>query len=297
MKRMAALLTAIALGTTSITTLHAADVRYSEWKGSQTVASTEELIQRLNTLIDTAERQRAADPRFLEDLRDALDAYGTSQVPVFIKDNFTDGDITRNPAWTIATGKFGLEKTGGLRSIVRPAGTGSTQGGKQDTASSILDTILGSGKKSGPGGSLVSTQRAEIFTAAKITNSFDILGSVLSRNTPADFEWVVYQGADRSSGYRLNYSSDAASAVFELSRFSRKGTAVIDGGPPPIAMEDGGAHKIGWKRAAGGLMTITFDGEELFSITDQGIKSGFDGIAMVNNTGDVLFRDIEVRGF
>ena len=58
-------LTAVALGTTSMTTLHAADVSYSEWKGSETVSNTDELVQRLNTLIDTAERQRAADPRFL----------------------------------------------------------------------------------------------------------------------------------------------------------------------------------------------------------------------------------------
>lgn len=105
MKRLAALVAAVALSTTSMTALHAADVRYSEWKGSQTISNTDELVQRLNTLIDTAARQRAADPRFLQDLRDALEAYAVSQVPqapLFIKDSFTDGDITRNPAWTIA---------------------------------------------------------------------------------------------------------------------------------------------------------------------------------------------------
>ena len=195
-----------------------------------------------------------------------------------------------------SSGKFGLEKSGGLRSIVQPSGAASTQSGKQDAATAILDTILGAGKKGSAGGSLVSTQRAEIFTAAKITNTFDILGTVLSRTTPADFDWVVYQGADRSSGYRLSYSSDPSSAGFELSRFSRKGSAVIDSGPPPISMEDGGAHKIEWKRGTGGVMTVAFDAEEFLSITDQGIKTGFDGLAMVNNTGDILFRDIEVRG-
>ncbi len=256
------------------------------------------MVDRLTKLIDTAERQRAADPRFLDDLRDALNAYAQSQVPLFIKDNFSDGDIAKNPAWTIASGKFRLEKNGGLRSIVRASG--NTQSGKQDAASAILDTILGSGKKGGGGGgggTLVSAQRAEVFTPAKITNAFSVLGTVLVRSPASDFEWVVYQGADRSSGYRLNYTTDDTStAVFELSRFNRKGSSVIDSGEPPVSMEDGGAHKIEWKRGAGGAMTVAIDGEAFLSITDQGIKTGFDGLVMANNDGDVLFRDIEVRG-
>lgn len=299
MKRIAIPLTAAVLAATLMTSVHAADVSYSEWKGSETVATTDELVERLNTLIDTAERQRAADPLFLQDLRDALAAYQGSQTPLFIKDNFGDGDISRNPAWTIASGKFGLEKNGGLRSIVALGGynpQGGNQNSKQNTASAILDNILGSGKSGGAGSNLVSSQRAEVYTGAKITNTFLVSTLIRSRGVPGQFDWTVYQGGDRSSGYRLSYFADATTPSFELSRFNRKGSSVIDSFDAPRGLEDGNPHKINWTRAAGGAMSVTLDGGEILNVTDQGIKSGFDGLAMANAGGDFTVKDVEVRG-
>ena len=143
---------------------------------------------------------------------------------------------------------------------------------------------------------MVGAQRAEVFTAAKITNAFSVLGNVVVHSPTAEFEWALYQGADRSSGYRLYYVSDASEANYELIRFSRKGSAVIDSGLAPVPMEESAPHKIEWRRAAGGVMTVALDGQEFLSIADQGIKTGFDGLVMANDEGDILFRDTEVRG-
>ena len=57
------------------------------------------LAKELEALIDEAERARAADPRFLEDLRDKIAEYSAAAavaVPreALIQDDFSDGDIT-----------------------------------------------------------------------------------------------------------------------------------------------------------------------------------------------------------
>ena len=49
--------------------------RYQAWQGND--AATVALVERLNGLIDGAERARAADPNFLADLRAAIDGAGS----------------------------------------------------------------------------------------------------------------------------------------------------------------------------------------------------------------------------
>jgi len=53
-----------------------AEERYSKWGGNDT--NLDALVEHLNELIDAAEKLRAADPRLLRDLRDAIAEYGGS---------------------------------------------------------------------------------------------------------------------------------------------------------------------------------------------------------------------------
>jgi len=57
------------------------ETRYQTWQGDDT--ATAALVERLNQLIDDAERARAADPNFLADLRVTIDdkAQLTQQAP------------------------------------------------------------------------------------------------------------------------------------------------------------------------------------------------------------------------
>lgn len=290
MKTIATLIAAIALSTTSVAALNAAETSYSEWSGSQTVASADQLVERLNRLIGNAEKQRAADPRFLRDLRNTIDAYLESQIPLFIGEDFSDGNFTRNPVWTVASGKFAIDRSGGLRSGVRAAAA-SQSGQKQDSAAAILDTILGKSQTNTP----VGNQRAEIFTPAKITNTFSATAMIESYAAPGRFDMVVYQGTDRSAGYRVSYFPESSPSL-ELVRFSRKGSSVIDNFEQPLVLEDGNTHAVEWRRATGGAMTVALDGEDILTVTDNAIKSGFDGFAMVNHAGDYIVRSLEVRG-
>lgn len=289
MKKIAAIIAALALTTSSMSALNAADTRYSEWSGSQTVANVDQLVDRLNKLIENAERQRAADPRFLRDLRDALDDYAEGQIPFFLSDDFRDGNFNRNPSWSVTAGKWVVERTGGVRSAVRVPNR--TQG-KQDTATAILDTLLGGGGNTGSAG---KDARAEIITPAKITNSFAATVMIESLASPGRFDIVVYQGNDRSAGYRLIYYPDSTPSL-ELVRFTKRGGSVIESYEQAVFMEDGNTHAIEWVRSGGGRMSVSIDGEEVIQTTDQGIKSGFDGLAFVNFAGDFVVREVEVRG-
>ena len=55
-----------------------AEERYSEWGGGD--EKYDALVERLQELIDAAEKSRAADPRLLRDLRDAI-AQHTAAAP------------------------------------------------------------------------------------------------------------------------------------------------------------------------------------------------------------------------
>ena len=117
------------------------------------------LIGEIETLIRRAEATRAADPRFVADLRAALRRYRTPWSVVRLSDDFGDGDYTRNPTWTVRSGEFTIDPRYGLRGRLAPrpavaAGSGEAGGSSyKDLAGSLLKQIL----KRGDGGSAGST--------------------------------------------------------------------------------------------------------------------------------------------
>ncbi len=88
-------------------------------------AEEEALVKQLKSLIDEAERGRAADPGFLRELRDAINDFERSAPapapetarPPLISDRFDDGDYVRNPKWTVASGQFAIDLKRGLRGV------------------------------------------------------------------------------------------------------------------------------------------------------------------------------------
>jgi hypothetical protein len=96
----------------------AAEPSYGPWR--QGGGDIQALIDELKALIDRAESVRAADPRFLGDLRDTIRRYETPWSVTILSDDFGDGDYTRNPAWTVHSGEFFIDWQRGLRSRVEP---------------------------------------------------------------------------------------------------------------------------------------------------------------------------------
>ena len=95
--------------------------RYSPWQPPAQAGGMPDLIRSLRSLIDEAERSKAADPTFLDDLRELADTYDNAWPVRVVYDDFRDGDFTSNPPWTVSAGIWRVDskgRFGGLRSTV-----------------------------------------------------------------------------------------------------------------------------------------------------------------------------------
>jgi hypothetical protein len=290
----------------------AQESRYEPYDAPQTQASDEvqELIQELNKLIDEADRARAADPRFLRDLRDLANRFDRPWKVTVLHDEFRDGDITNDPAWTVKAGEYTIDWRDGLRSRIEPAPETQAQSSdtsqseeKQDVGKALLGSILREvlkdpdENKSQPQQQAAAprTTHTQIYTVVQITNAFSIHLELSSYEKRGRFAFGPYQGDQQAAGYSLAYNP-GKSPVLELQRISSRGTALVDSVPNDLNLEDGNRHFIEWTRDRNGRMIIAVDGTELIDVTDRGFRDPFDGITMVNFEGDFAVRAIEVSG-
>jgi len=125
--------------------------RYQEWGAGG--GSTQDMVKALRELVDEAEGARAADPRFLGDLKALADAFDGSAPAQLIEDDFRDGDYTVGTVWTVTGGKWWVEEAVGLRSIVAAPAAGPVvseptptepppRRASDDLAEAILGNIL-----------------------------------------------------------------------------------------------------------------------------------------------------------
>ncbi len=283
-----------------------AQERYSPWPGAEPSVSADRerlqgFVDRLNTLIDKGEKARAADPRFLRDLRDLGRGYDRPWRKLVLADDFGDGNFTADPAWTVTAGRYWVEGGWGLRSKVDPAATQPQPQQQEklsdrDAALAILGTILGQaagrGKRGEPAATGVAATAA-IHTGVRITNAFAIEIDLSSWLGQGRLEFGPYRGADRATGYRLAYTPGGG---LELLRVSPWGSSVIERVAGPLTLEDKKAHRIEWTRRPDGAMAVTVDGKALFTAVDRGFTDPFDGFLMVNRGGDYILKRLAVYG-
>ena len=108
---------AIVGGTTGMAV--AQESRYSsDWRvPTETAASaqvpgdptTQQLVDELQALIDTAAAANAADPRLLQDLRRLALRYTWPWRTLIAADDFGDGNYNENPVWRVIQGTFTAE--------------------------------------------------------------------------------------------------------------------------------------------------------------------------------------------
>ena len=289
-----------------ITLPASAQTKYSTWSNPDATdgtsdETTRELIDKLNTLIDEAEKARAADPVFLKDLRDLTRSYDNPWQTSVLSDDFADGDFTVNPVWTVSEGRYWIEKDWGLRSAVTiqpesaPAQQQKKSGGK-DVALAILGAVLKQATK-GSGGQTESApaepQLAAIHSAAAISNAFSIEFELSSWQPQGQLEIGPYQGTNTNSGYRLSYTPGGA---LSLLRTSSRGTTVVQRAQNAIPLEDQKSHVIAWTRDKSGQMNVSVDGKIVISAADRGFSDPFQGITIANRGGDYIIKRITVSG-
>ena len=304
--------------------------RYSEWRpeGDEAAQSSalDALAQELEALIDEADRARAAHPRFLQDLRDKIAAHIAAQSDdarprtALVRDDFSDGDYTDDPRWTVVSGSFSVERGRGLLSAVPLAkargsgsddpldalldGSGELLDSGKDALDDLLsgkiklDDLLGGGAKDaqedpGPAG----PEPAQITLAAAIPNAFALELEMTSRSAGkgAQLEIDLFQGGAGAAGYRLAYMPGGEPALV-LSRFGRRGVVEIGEHGDRLDLEDGRSHSVALVRAGDGTMTASVDGSEVIRVKSSAFKDPFAGVSLVNGGGDYAIRSVAVYG-
>ena len=259
------------------------------------------LIERLNSLVDEAEKARAADPRFLSDLRDLARGYERPWRNLVLADDFGDGDFIGNPRWTVTAGKYLVQRGWGLRSIVEAERAAPEQrrlSGKE-VAANIFGQILQQaiaperalGQSAAPGG----VDAAAIQTGFPLTNAFAIEMDLSSWKPRGRLEIGPYQGTPEGGGWAAGYVLVyTPGGVWELLRVSARGSSVIDSRSARMSLEDKKTHRIEWTRHDDGRMTVSIDGREILKATDRGVMTPFDGFRMVNRGGDYILKRIQI---
>lgn len=273
----------------------------------------QKLVDELRALTEEADRNRAADPRFLRDLKGLARRYDYPWRVRLIFDDFRDGDYVNNPAWTAAAGKFTVAWGGGLATEVRPRTLNTPKPAEEprrkreltgeDVARALFGEILRDRSRprrqpAPPPEPQKVLDPAEIFLPRPITNAFAISAVITGRlgddmAGQGGLEIGVYRGAMRNAGYRLAYTPGKGLALLGVNQW---GSSVIEASRADVALVDGKDHVIEWTRTDDGHMVVRLDGAEIFARTDRGWRDPFDGFHLINRGGDYLLRSLTIDG-
>jgi hypothetical protein len=292
MKPVRALLPILAAALLSTTALAQTTPRYAPWQPAQQ-DQTQALLDDLSRMISQAERDKAASPDFIADLKGLAQRYSatiappasTAPVPAqppvaapapapapapaqpaslagtrVFSDDFSDGNYTANPAWTSLQGTWTVDKSG-LHS----------------------DTKAANGQQGGV---------AAISLQQTLKNNFGLEFELTDVANQGQFEIRVYQGQSKDSGYRLVYLP-ANSPVFALYRAGRSGITQVAQTTNTAPLRRGDRTRITWTRDAAGRMVVALDGKTIIEASDNGFRDGWNGVMLVNFGGDFALRSTQ----
>jgi hypothetical protein len=271
-------------------------------------AKLRHLTDELKALVDEAARARAADPRFLKDLRELARRYEWAWTRRIVRDDFADGDWTHNPTWAVWGSELLVEGWNGVtmravRSAAPPAPARGDRNDKKDLTGALIGTFLGQiarpeGRESGGNQAPPpASPAAEVGMklAVAVPNAFAIRVALASASPGTGRFEVGVTSGQNNAGYRLAYNA-GGSPAFELVRVSQYGSAVIEVAGGPLKLEDGKLHTIQMTRDARDEIAVAVDGKELARIRDRAFGDAFDGILLVDKAGEVRIRSVEVYG-
>jgi len=283
---------------------------YNKWQNPDRTAESDAKLQtftdKLNTLIDKAEKAQAASPQFLRDLRDLARGYDRPWRHVVLNDTFRDGNFTADPVWQVSVGEYWIEQGWGLRTSVDPSAKAAAQPetkrlSGEDAAAALFGSILnqaigGKKKKHQPPQPKVPSEAA-IHSNVNISNAFALSMNMSTWTTKGRIEFAIFQGkfsgSSASPGYRLVYQPEGR---LELHRVTSRGRSIIDSTNKIPSLTDKKFHDLNWVRHADGRMAVSIDGTTLLKAPDRGFRDTFSGLAIINSGGDYIFKSIRVDG-
>jgi len=297
-----------------------AESKYSTWSNpdkpgntaSHSSESLSKILGELNTLIDEAEKARAADPVFLRDLRALTRRYSNPWGHLALSDDFSDGNFTSNPTWLVSGGKIVLQKGWGLRTALSPRRVAATndqtsdQSGNtsgRDAAVAIIGAILKQSSRDSSGQTTTTTapvsqpKFSRLHTAATIGNAFSLAMEISSwhAHVPGKgdvrLDFGPYVRGRNDVGYRLSYTSGDP---IRLLRAGTRGSSVVKQSDNRFTFEDRKTHLLSWTRDVNGNMKVSVDGEVVLTVTDREFTQDFSGVTLLNRGGDFILKNVAI---
>jgi len=285
---MALVLTSFPLAAQTYNTWNDPDAQDNPASPDQTASDErlQDFVERLRAILDQAEKDRAADPALLKDLRTLADSYDRPWSNVSLNDTFADGDYTGDPVWTVTEGRYFIEANWGLRNVLEEASASGS--GDGDVAKQIFGQILNQAL----GGKQQSrVQATAIFTEAAISNAFAAEIEVSSWVNEGRLILGPYQGNDRVAGYRVAYNVGGS---IDLLAVSNRGIRAVQRAPGPFTLEDKKVHLVAIERDRDGRTIVKLDGETIIDVTDQSFRDGFQGWGFATEGGDFIVKQVTV---
>lgn len=240
------------------------------------------LVGDIKALIDKAERERTADPKFLKELRAAIRPHQPYWATSLVDENFSDGDYTKNPSWTPVRGRFRMDKVGLTMSpnVGQPG---------QEVAAQLLKGLLGGKVQTSTGsGALIALDGAvpNIYGLDVIMR----VAEVRSANEAA-MRIGMTQGADRRGGYWVVVEPGAQPTVglYALTRagLNRLGVARIEG-----ELLTGQDVRVQWQRREKGLIRVFVNRKKLIEARDETFRQQFDSLVLASDGMDSTVRRV-----
>lgn len=261
--------------------------QYQPWTGAQQGQAVQKMVTDLKAIIAQGEKDKAASPDFLADLKKTIATYEAAVTPSQAKpffDDFADGEFASNPAWKVSAGSWTIDRGGsnyGLVSKMR----------RQENLETLLGGILNpQGTQSQSG----QTDYASIYAKAKLPGAFTFTTSFTSKDRYGGLHLTLYQGAAAQNQYRVTYQPGSQTSLL-LQRVSAQGAVTLGQLNGALNLENGKAHDITLTRDTAGKMTVLIDGKVAISATDTSLQGDFDGVLYTNVGGSYWIRQVSVQ--
>jgi hypothetical protein len=177
-----------------------------------------------------------------------------------VGDDFSDGNFTAAPGWTVVQGDWSVDPDKGLRSAAADGGNGTV------TAIALTE---------------------------RMPNAFALDMELTDIAASGQFEVRFYQGNGRESGYRLVYRADGRPAL-ALYRAGASGIVQLAQTASLPALTRGERADISWVRRSDGTFFVTVAGQPVLRAADTAFRDGWTGLMLVDFEGDFAVRSLAV---
>lgn len=259
---------------------------YQPWAGTTQGKASQKMLTDLKAKIAQAEKDQAASPDFIADLKKVIADYEAatlvSQAQPFL-DTFSDGEFAVNPTWKVTSGSWQVDKSGSNKGLVSKIR-------QQANLNSLLGNLLN------PQGTAqqANAQYAAIYTKAKLPGFFTASAKFTSKDRYGGLQLSLYQGASAQNQYRVAYQPGNNQGLV-LQKVTASGATVLGSYNGVVNLEDGNVHDLSFSRDSTGKMTVLLDGQTAISAKDMSLTGDLDGILLTNVGGSYWIREVSVK--